>query len=404
MQYCSKCLYPTNAAVDIKLNKEGKCAGCRFFEEMETVDWGVRRIKLEQLLKKYRNNTSTYDCIIPVSGGKDSHYQTYIIKQVYGLNPLLVTFNHICSPLIGIKNMANIVEKFKVDHIRYTPNPDVIRKLMKYTLKKRGDACWFCQTGVVTVPIQIAVMYKIPLIVWGEHGWSHLFGKKKLDEMAEFDIKERRELFMRGLSVEEILKDNPGLSKRDLSWAIYPSEKEIAEVGIRGIYLGNYIKWNQKKLTEFVIKNFGFTTRPKARTYNTYADVDCHLCSGTNDYLKYLKYGYGRTTDHASQDIREGRITREEGIKLVKKYDHQRPEDLNVFLKEMNMTEDELMKIIEPFRDPNVWEKRGDGSWIKKVSVDKDNIISVDGVEEIEKRLNFIKNWKPEELDPKWYF
>ena len=120
--------------------------------------------------------------------------------------------------------------------------------------------------------------------------------------------------------------------------------------------------------------------------------------------MKYLKYGYGRTTDHASQDIREGRITREEGIKLVKKYDHQRPEDLNVFLKEMNMTEDELMKIIEPFRDPNVWEKRGDGSWIKKVSVDKDNIISVDGVEEIEKRMNFIKNWKPEELDPKWYF
>lgn len=404
MKYCTKCLYPANTAVDIKLDKNGKCAGCRFFEEMKTIDWEERKGILKELLDKYRNNDRPYDCIIPVSGGKDSHYQTYLIKEVYKLKPLLVTFNHICSPLIGIKNMANIVERFKVDHIRYTPNPDIVRKLMKYTLRKKGDACWFCQTGVVTVPIQIAVMYKIPLIVWGEHGWSHLFGKNELKKTVEFSKEERTKLFMRGLSVEDILKDNPDMTRRDLSWAIYPSEKEIAEVGVRGIYLGHYIKWNQKELTEFVIKKFGFTTRPKARTYNTYADVDCHLCSGTNDYLKYLKYGYGRTTDHASQDIREGRITREEGIKLIKKYDHLRPEDLDVFLKELNLTEDEFIKIVEPFRDPNVWKKKSDGTWIKKVSIDEANAVDLNGVDDIEKRLNFVKNWKPEELDPNWHF
>ncbi|MBN2121148.1 MAG: N-acetyl sugar amidotransferase [Candidatus Omnitrophica bacterium] len=404
MEYCKKCVYPKNTAVKLDWDDEGVCSGCRYFEELDRADWKERRLILDRLLDRYRNSGNTYDCIIPVSGGKDSHYQTYLIKEVYGLNPLLVTFNHICSPLLGIKNMANIVEKFKVDHIRYTPNPEVIRKLMKYTLKKMGDACWFCQTGVVTVPIQIAVRYRIPLIVWGEHGWSHLFGKSKLSETVKFSTEERTKLFMRGLSVDQVLKDNPEFERRDLSWAIYPSEEEIQKVGISGIYLGNYLRWNQKEITEFVIKNFGFKTRPKARTYNTYADVDCHLCSGTNDYLKYLKYGYGRATDHVSQDIREGRITRQEGIKLLKKYEHVRPEDLDTFFKEMDLTEEELMKIVEPMRDPNVWQKQADGSWAKKVSIDPDNLVDISGVEEIEKRLNFVKNWAPEELDPRWHF
>lgn len=404
MEYCKSCLYPANTAVDIQLDESGVCAGCRYFKAMDTIDWNAREAELKELLAPYKNSGRTYDCLIPVSGGKDSHYQTYLIKEVYGLNPLLVTFNHLCSPYLGIKNMANIVEKFKVDHVRYSPNPDVIKKVINYTLRKRGDACWFCQTGVVTVPIQMAVMYKIPLIVWGEHGWSHLFGKKPEGEVVEFSVEERRKLFMRGLDIDQILADNPDLKPRDLSWAIYPSEEDIKAVGIRGIYLGNYIRWTQKEITEFVIKHFGFTTRPKARTYNTYADVDCHLCSGTNDYLKYLKLGYGRTTDHASQDIREGRITREEGIKLVKKYDHKRPEDLDMFLKKMNLTEAQFMEIIEPLRDPRVWKKNPDGTWTNSATPDPENKIPSTGVEEIEQRLNFVKNWKDNELDPEWCF
>jgi len=404
MLYCKNCLYPANTAVNIQLDADGVCAGCRYFKEVDKADWGEREKKLETLLAPYRNSNRTYDCMIPVSGGKDSHYQTYLIKEVYGLKPLLVTFNHLCSPLLGIKNMANIVERFQVDHIRYTPNPTVVRKLMKYTVEKKGDACWFCQTGVVTVPVQIAVMYKIPLIVWGEHGWSHLFGTASLDEMVEFNTSDREKLFMRGLSVDQIVKDNPDLTRRDLSFAIYPTQEEIDAVGIRGIYLGNFIKWRQKDLTEFVVEKCGFTTRPKARTYNHYADVDCHLCSGTNDYLKYLKFGYGRTTDHASQDIREGRITREEGIKLVKKYDNQRPEDLDTFLQELGMTEQELMAKMEPFRDPRAWKKDENGNWVNIATPDPENKVPMDGVEEVEKKLNFVKNWKVEELDPRWFF
>lgn len=404
MEYCKKCLYPANTAIDIKLDQQGICAGCRYFDEMKRVDWQAREAELRQFLSNYRDSKLPYDCIIPVSGGKDSHYQTYLIKEVYGLKPLLVTFNHLCSPHIGIKNMANIVEKFGVDHFRFTPNPQLVRKLMRYTLEKRGDVCWYCQTGVVTVPIQVAIMHRIPLIIWGEHGWSHLFGTKSIGEMAEFDVEERRRLFMRGLSVEEVLRDNPDISKRDMNWAIYPSEEEIREVGVRGIYLGNFIKWSQKELTEFIIERFGFTTRPKARTYNTYADADCHLCSGTNDYLKYLKFGYGRTTDHASQDIREGRITREEGIKLVKEYDSRRPEDLDTFLREVGLTESELFQIIDRFRDTRAWRRNSDGTWNKIVSPDPDDQISCEGVQEIEERLQFVKNWREDELKPDWLF
>ncbi len=404
MQYCERCLYPLNSAIELKVDEEGICAGCRYFEEMEKVDWDARKKHLEGLLEQYRNPSAPYDCIIPVSGGKDSHYQTYLIKKVFGLKPLLVTFNHMCSPQIGIQNMVNIVEKFEVDHVRFSPNPALIRKLMKYTLEKRGDACWFCQGGVVTVPIQVAVQYKIPLIIWGEHGWSHLAGKNSLDDMVEFDMSERTKLFMRGLSVEQVLEDNPDIEPRDLSWMEYPSLEEIQAVGIRGIYLGNYFKWNQKELTEFVVREFDFKTRPKARTYNTYADVDCHLCSGTNDYLKYLKFGYGRTTDHASQDIREGRITREEGIKLVKHYDHLRPEDLDVFLREMDITEEELLQIMEPFRDRDVWQKKEDGTWVKRVSADVDPSANAEGADGIVEKLNFVKNWKEEDVDPNWKF
>ncbi len=404
MEYCSKCVYPSNSAVNLNFDEDGVCSGCSYFEEIDNIDWKEREKTLGDLLQKYRNPEAPYDCIIPVSGGKDSHFQTYLIKEVFGLKPLLVTFNHICSPLIGLKNMANIVERFGVDHVRFSPNPVLIRKLMKYTLEKRGDACWFCQGGVVTVPIQVAIQYKIPLIIWGEHGWSHLAGKNSLDDMVEFSVEERSELFMRGLSIEKVLKDNPDLERRDLSWLEYPSTEEIESVGVRGIYLGNYYKWNQKALTEFVIDKFGFTTRPKARTYNTYADVDCQLCSGTNDYLKYLKFGYGRTTDHASQDIREGRITREEGIKLVKNYDHRKPEDLDTFLEELDLDEEEFYKIVDRFRDPDVWERNNDGEWVRKPSADIDPIIDSSGADEIEDRMAFVKNWTEDEVDGRWYF
>lgn len=402
MEYCSKCVYPMETAVGMHFDDQAVCSGCRYFEELDKTDWVEKRKELDDLLAPYKNSNRPYDCIIPVSGGKDSHYQTHLIREVFGLKPLLVTFNHVCSPYIGLKNLSNIITKFRVDHIRFTPNPALVKQLMKYTLKKLGDTAWFCQTGVVTVPIQVAVQYKIPLIVWGEHGWSHLFGKNSVKDKVTFSKEEREKLFMRGLGIDQVLEDNPNIARRDLSWIEYPDQEKLDALDIKGVYLGNYIKWNQKELTEYVIEKYGFTTRPKARTYNTYADVDCHICSGTNDYLKYLKFGYGRTTDHASQDIREGRLTREEGIKLVKHFDGVRPEDLDEFLRQMEITEDELMEIMEPFRKPNAWEKKADGSWNLKASIDPENKISTDGVDEIIDRLAFVKNWKEEELRPEW--
>ena len=393
-----------NTAIKMDFDEEGVCAGCRYFGKMENeVDWEERKRILEELIAPYGNSNRPYDCLIPVSGGKDSHYQAYMIKEVYGLKPLLMTFNHCVSPYIGMKNMANIIQAFGVDHVRFTPNPRIIKKLMKYTLRKLGDLSWFCQSSVPAVTIQVAVQYKIPLIIWGEHGWSHLFGKNADMALLEFTEEERDKLHMRGLSIEQVLEDNPDIERRDLSFVEYPDQEEIEKIGIKGIYLGNYIKWVQKDHTEFMIKNYGFTTRPKARTYNTYADVDCNLCSGTNDYLKYLKFGYGRTTDHASQDIREGRINREEGIKLVKKYDHLKPEDMKSLLENLKITEVEFMEAVEPFRNPNVWEKKGNGDWIKRISIDPENKIRMDDVDEVIERLNFVKNWKEEELDSDWY-
>ena len=190
----------------MEFNEDGVCSGCRYFEQADEVDWEEREIQLRELLLKYKDSGNAYDCIIPVSGGKDSHYQTHLIKEVYGLKPLLVTFNHCCNPWIGIKNMQNVVEKFGVDHVRITPNPNVVRKLMRYTLEKRGDAAWFCQTGVATVPIRVAVQYKIPLIVWGEHGWSHLFGKNS-HHIAETIFKAFGRALRMAVSRDERMQD-----------------------------------------------------------------------------------------------------------------------------------------------------------------------------------------------------
>lgn len=384
MEYCKRCVYPKNAQPTITFDEEGICSGCRTIEAKQEIDWDERKDELEEILKSYKaeakKRKNNYDCIIPVSGGKDSHYQVYLAKEVYDLNPLLVVFNHNYNTRLGLRNLRNIVKQFDCDLIRVTAKPQTVRKLSRYMIKKVGDLTWHYHTGIYTVPFQVAVNYNIPLVIWGEHGYGELTGVVRLEDKPDFTKWMRDEYDMRGVELEEVIEDVEGIDQEDLFPYVFPDYERFQDVGVRGIHLGNYHRWDHLKQVKYVTNHFDFDIyeEPRERTFCQYAKTDDHA-NDVHDYLRYLKFGYGRGTEHASDEIRLGRMTREEGIAMAEKYDDVRPDSLDTYLNFLDMTEEEFEAAIEPMRDESIWEKKN-GEWVTKDSVG--NHEDDDGVED----------------------
>ncbi len=214
MHYCARCLYPANAKPTIILDDEGVCSGCRYHESRATleIDWPERRRMFEQILEQARRERgkrgNSHDCIIPVSGGKDSHYQVWLLKEKYGLDPLLVTFNHVYNTPAGVRNLRNLVSKSGCDLVRYTAGVDAVRRISRHMLETVGDLTWHYHAGIRTFPFQIAVKYNIPLIVWGEHGFAELTGLVNLQDFAEFTRWTRKEHDMRGVEATDLIGKN----------------------------------------------------------------------------------------------------------------------------------------------------------------------------------------------------
>src|SRR3989344_6009256 len=376
MEYCKRCCYPANARPSIIFDGEGVCSGCRVTESRHEIDWEKKEKKLKEILtesrEKARKNGSPYDCIVPVSGGKDSLFQVYYLTQVLGFRPLLVAYNHAFNTKRGIRNLTNLVSQFGCNLVRFSSSPEAAKRISRFMLKKVGDVTWHFHAGIMTFPIKAAVMYKIPLILWGEHGFSDLVGMYDQEDMIEFSKKVRQEHSMRGFEPEEILHDpeNKDVTAEHLEPFVYPSEEDIERVGVRGIYLGNFIHWDARKQTKLMIEKYNFETAiERERTHHLHDKLDDIHANGLHDYLKYLKFGYGRATDDASHDIRHGLMTREEGIEMVKKHDHVRPFDMDLWLNFVGMKEEELLALIDPLRDPKIWEKDAKGEWRVKDSI-----------------------------------
>jgi N-acetyl sugar amidotransferase len=336
---------------------------------------------LEELLTEYKQiateNGSSYDCIIPVSGGKDSHYQVYLMTEVYDMNPLLVTYNHSFNTKIGLRNLRNLVDKSGCELIRFNTSKETAKKLSKYQLYKTGDITWHYHAGIMTLPIQVAVSRGIPLMIWGESGYRYKTGMYNAEDMIEFTEKERKEHDMRGLEPQDILNDPASnefeITKADLAPFEYPSDDEIQDVGLQGIYLDNFFKWDAIPQTKQMIEEWDFATLPRGkhqsnRTFLCFSEID-DAANGVHDYLKYLKYGYGRATDHAAREVRHGRMTREEAIDLAEEYDHNQPSNFDYFLNFLNLTQQEFLDAIEPMRDTDAWKQMENGSWKLKDSV-----------------------------------
>ncbi|MFZ5806402.1 MAG: N-acetyl sugar amidotransferase [Verrucomicrobiota bacterium] len=366
MRYCARCLYPENARPTIIFDEEGICSGCRYHESRKKlqINWGERKRMLEEILdeakKLAKKRGNSHDCIVPVSGGKDSHYQVWLLKKKYGMNPLLVFFNHIYNHASGLRNLENLTAKSGCDLVIYTTGVDAVRKISRHMLETVGDLTWHYHAGIRTVPFQVATAYNIPLIVWGEHGFAELTGLVSLEDFVEFTRWTRKEHDMRGYEPEDIIGKG-GITIHDVRPFIYPTDEEIQRTEVRGIYLSNFVYWDAKTNVELMMKewNFGAVTYQRNRTFNQYAKLDDHA-NDVHDYLKYLKFGYGRSTDDATTEIRHGRLTREEGKELVKRYDAREPDSLGFYCDFLGITKKKFYDMVTPMRDPKIWKKKND--------------------------------------------
>jgi N-acetyl sugar amidotransferase len=371
MKYCVKCLYPENAKPTIIFDEAGVCSGCNYHaSKMDTdVDWVERERMFANLMKEAKSlaaeRGNSHDCIVPISGGKDSHYQVWLLKEKYQMNPLLVSFNHGFNTPAGIRNLRNLVQKSGCDAVVYTAGVNSVRKISRLMLEKVGDLTWHYHAGIMTFPFKVAVEKNIPLIVWGEHGFAELTGMVSLKDFVEFTKWKRKEHDMRGFDAEDLIGEN-NIQLEDIEPYVYPTDDQIEKVGVSGIYISNFFKWDAEAHAG-LMKNtwdFGFITYKRDRTFNLYSKIEDHA-NDVHDYLKYLKFGYGRATDDASMEIRHGRITREEGLLLVKEYDGKEPRTLNFYCNFLGISKPDFYEMVESMRDPAIWQKIG-GLWSVK--------------------------------------
>ena len=362
MRYCVRCLYPANHPLYITFDERGVCSGCRVHEEKDQLDWSARLEKLKELVQPFGSRTRPiHDCIIPVSGARDSYFIVHVVKNVLGLRPLLVTYNKHYNTDLGIRNLAYLRTLFGCDIMQMTASPERVKRITRESLRQRGSIYWHCLAGQTVFPVQIAVKFKIPLIIWGAHQGVDQVGMfSHLDEV-EMTRKYRKEHDLMNLEAEDLLAASSTLHERDIEQFVYPHDKALEAVGVRGIYLNNYVRWDSKAQHERMIREHGYETAVQARTFDTYNDVDCFHYSGLHDAIKFRKWGFGKVTDHACREIRLKRLTREQGIDLVARYQQQAPADLGLFLSWLGMSESELWSYVDAHRDSRAWEKGADG-------------------------------------------
>jgi imidazoleglycerol phosphate synthase cyclase subunit len=369
IRWCVECTYPSISAAPMEFDEQGVCTGCQMAKVKAAIpatEWSRRKELLREMIERYRcKDGSRHDVVVAVSGGKDSYFQVHVLKEEFGLNPLLVTYDGNNWTDVGWRNMVRMREAFGVDHILIRPSVLTLKKLNKLAFVIMGDMNWHAHVGIMTVPMAEAIKRQIPLVFYGEHGYLDLCGQFSMDDFPEVTYRDRLEHFARGYEWTYFV-DREKLTCQDMDLWKYPSDQSILDLDLRGIFLGNYVHWEANEHIKLVVDQYGFEVckEPFDRTYRTMSNLDDMHENGIHDYLKFIKFGYGRTTDHTCKDIRAGLMDRDRAINLVNHYDPIKPSDLYRWLKYVDMTEDEFDAIADTFRDPRVWRREFD-HWIR---------------------------------------
>jgi N-acetyl sugar amidotransferase len=353
LKYCNRCVMPETTE-GIEFDENGICTACTSSEQKMHINWNERREMLESLLEKAKKdakkNDSPYDCIVPISGGKDSTYQLHVLVKVYKLRVLAVTFSHNWYSKIGFYNLVNCLEEFNVDHIQFTPNRKSVGVAARKSLQAIGDACWHCHSGVGSFPLHIAVKFKIPLLIWGE-SIAEVSGRAShFDPVLKFD----RDYFLKvsaKVSVDDFSSDNE--ERRMFQMFEPPTMEECIEQEVHGIHIGDFIFWDEEKQLEFIKDEYGWIEDTVEGAYKGYKSVEC-IMPGVHDFTNYLKRGYGRATFQASNDVRQGLMGRSEALKIAHEIDQLEPAALQYFLSITGYTEEEFYKSMKELRRPQV--------------------------------------------------
>jgi len=340
-------------AESLAFDKSGACSVCRQIEfKQQGIDWEQRKKDLHELVEQYRGKAD-YDCIVPFSGGKDSTFTLlYLVKEL-GLKCLVVRFDHMFMRPIVEENADRTLKRLGVDALRFSPNWQVVKKLMYESLVRRGDFCWHCHTGIFSYPMWISLKFSVPLVFWGEPG-SEYSSFYSYDEQEEVDERRFNRKVNLGINAEDMLGmlDNSvsdyKVTLRDLKPFTYPPSRELRSAGTRSVLLGYYIPWDVKTQVELIEKELAWRRDEVEGIPEEYGyeKIECYM-QGVRDYIKFLKRGFGRTAHLASIDIRNGRLSREEGLELMQKYDGRRPAALDRFLRILDMDEKQFMDIVQ---------------------------------------------------------
>jgi N-acetyl sugar amidotransferase len=372
IKFCKSCLFPETKP-DLAFNEAGICSACTAAENKNIgIDWDERKKEFHKIINHYKlpEGQTGYDCLIPVSGGKDSTYQAYFMKEVCGMNPLCVCFETTNPTELGQRNLDNI-SKMGIDLIYFKKNYHVYKSMVIESFKRVGDEMWPNHIGIFTVPVNFAVKFNIPLIIWGENPQQE-YGGPNLESVKN-NILNRKWLEefggLLGNRIQDMVGVN-GLTEKDLTPYFYPSDVEIEKVGVTGLFLGSYFFWDARKQLE-IVKSHGFQVKedgPVEGTYTNYENLDEKM-HGLHDYLKYVKYGFGRTTDHVCIDIRNNRITRKEGMELVNKFDGKYPhKSINDFVEYSGLTKEYIDEIIDSYTSPILFVQDEQGNFIRDLN------------------------------------
>ena len=341
---CQRCLL-LETHDTLVFDDAGICNICRNIEHKHTrIDWESREQQFRLLLDEYRGSYS-YDCIVPFSGGKDSAYTLWAVVEQYHLKPLVVCFDHGFMRPTVLANTERTIRQLGVDFLKFRANWKVVKRLMLETLRRKGDFCWHCHTGIFAFPMQMAIKFQVPLVIWGQPNteYNAFF---RTDEPELVDEKRFNRYVNLGITAEDMEGMLDGeVTMRDLEPFRFPDKEELRKLNYRSICLGTYIPWDVKSQTEIIKRELGWQEDavegvPGAYSYEK---IECFV-QGVRDYLRFIKRGMGRTNHLASIDIRDGRLSREEGLKLMEDHDGRRPASLDVFLEITGISQEEFME------------------------------------------------------------
>jgi len=350
------------------------CNACQWMEEKKAMDWGERKNELIKLLDKHRSSTSNFDCIVPVSGGKDGSYVAYQLKHKYGMNPLTVTVKPALSSDIGNRNLSNFIQS-GFNHIHISCNPIVLDALNKYGFIEKGFPYYGWLIAIMTAVIRTAVNFKIPLIFYGEDGEIEYGGSTENKNKSLYNVEYMKRVYLEGgyEKVFESIRKDGDIIDSDLLFFQFPSDDEISKVELSFTHWSYFEPWDSYR-NYIVAKEYcGLTEKEDGNhdTFTNFAQNDQALVP-LHQYMKYLKFGFGRTTQDVDIDIRRGSMSRDQAKNLVKLYDNAYPSDLiDTYLSYYNMTRNEFDLIIDKYANKDLLIKI-DGRWQPKFEIGKD--------------------------------